>query len=109
MALRILIICGGGASSGFLAQGMRKAARGQGVEATVEARSESEVEEYVGRVDVVLVGPHLAFMLDHIRTLVEPHGIKVSLVPQAVYGRLDGAAAFKLAQDLLSTEGVVQP
>ena len=108
MTLRILIVCGGGASSGFLAQGMRKAAKKDGVDVSVEARSESEVEEYIGKVDVVLVGPHLAFMFDHIRSLVEPHGIKAALVPQAVYGRLDGAAAYRLAQDLVVTEGMQQ-
>lgn len=106
MSLRILIVCGGGASSGFLAQGMRKAAKKDSVELTVEARSETEVEEYVGKVDVVLVGPHLAFMFDSIRALVEPHGIQVALVPPQVYGRLDGAAAYKLAQGLVTTEGV---
>lgn len=107
MSLRILIVCGGGASSGFLAQGMRKAAKKDGVDITVEARSESEVEEYIGKVDVVLVGPHLSFMYDHIHALMEPHDIQTALVPQQVYGRLDGAGAYQLAQALV-TEGVQQ-
>ena len=104
MTTRVLVVCGGGASSGFLAQNMRKAAKQAGVEMTVEARSETEVGEYADRIEVLLIGPHLAYMEDKLRAQVEPRGIKVALLSHRIYGRLDGAGAFKLVQDLTGQE-----
>lgn len=101
MTTRVLVVCGGGASSGFLAQSIRKAAKQAGTEIVVDARSETEVEEYVDRIDVLLIGPHLAYMEDKLRAQVEPHGIKAAMLPHKIYGRLDGAAAFTLVQDLV--------
>jgi len=104
MTTRVLVVCGGGASSGFLAQSMRKAAKQSGVDLEVNARSEAEVEEYIDQIDVLLVGPHLAYMEDKLRAKVEPRGIKVALLPHEVYGRLDGAAAYTIVQSLLGQE-----
>ena len=44
----VLLVCGSGASSGFMAANIRKAASARGLEITVTARSESEVLNYVG-------------------------------------------------------------
>ena len=81
---------------------MRKAAKQAGIEVSVEARSETEVAEYLDRIDVLLIGPHLAYMEDKLRAQVEPHGIRAALLPHQIYGRLDGAGAFALAQRLMT-------
>ena len=47
--LNVLLVCGSGASSGFMATNMRRAAVARGVEMDIKARSESEIENYVGR------------------------------------------------------------
>lgn len=104
MTTRVLVVCGGGASSGFLAQNLRKAAKKAGVELEVNARSESDIPDYIGHIDVLLVGPHLAYMEDKLRAQVEPHGIKAAMLSQKVYSRLDGEGAFKLVQELVGTE-----
>ena len=44
----ILLACGAGASSGFIAQKMRKAAQKQGLEVSIRAVSDTEVME-IGR------------------------------------------------------------
>jgi PTS system cellobiose-specific IIB component len=103
MTTRVLVVCGGGASSGFLAQSMRKAAKQAGVELEVSARSETEVDEYADRIDVLLIGPHLAYMEDKLRAKVEPRGVRVALLPHKIYGRLDGAGAFALVQEMAGT------
>ncbi|MBN9105721.1 MAG: PTS sugar transporter subunit IIB [Propionibacteriaceae bacterium] len=105
MTTRVLVVCGGGASSGFLAQSMRKEAKKADVDLEVSARSETEVDEYLDRIDVLLVGPHLAYMEDKLRAKVEPHGIKVALLPHKIYGRLDGAGAFAIVESLTKAEG----
>lgn len=98
--MNILIICGGGASSGFLAQSMRKAAKQQGEEVSVLARSESELEDYVENVDVVLIGPHLKYMEEEITKKASKHDVKVAMIDQLIYGTLDGAKALDLAKNL---------
>mgnify|MGYP000532630177 CR=1 FL=1 len=58
--IRVLLCCGAGFSSGFLAQKARQAAKKKKLDMTVEARSESVVSEYMDKMDVLLVGPHYA-------------------------------------------------
>lgn len=99
---RVLVVCGGGTSSGFLAQKMRRAAAQEGIEVAVEARSDTDIDEYIGRIDVLLLGPHLAYLEEKVRAQVEPHGIKVVLLPQRIYGRLDGNAAIQLAVEAIA-------
>ena len=57
--IRVLLCCGAGFSSGFLAQKARQAAKKKKLDMTVEARSESVVSEYMDKMDVLLVGPHM--------------------------------------------------
>ncbi|MFF3494548.1 PTS sugar transporter subunit IIB [Streptomyces sp. NPDC002795] len=98
--MRVLIVCGAGASSGFIAQRMRKAAKKQGVDLQVDARSETELEENLDGTDVLLVGPHLKYMIDEVTATAAKKGVKATLIPQKIYGSLDGEAAFQLAQEL---------
>ena len=64
--LNVLLVCGSGASSGFMATNMRRAAVARGVEMDIKARSESEIENYVDAIDALMVGPHLAYILDEV-------------------------------------------
>ena len=42
---------------------IRKAAAARGLSITVNARSESSVEDYVDEIDCLMIGPHLASTL----------------------------------------------
>ncbi|MDD6710774.1 MAG: hypothetical protein PUE27_01625 [Sharpea porci] len=42
--LNVLLVCGSGASSGFMAANMRKAAKEMGLDYQIKVRSESEFE-----------------------------------------------------------------
>ena len=50
----VLLVCGSGASSGFMAANIRKAAKARGIDIAVNARSESTVEDYVDEIDCVM-------------------------------------------------------
>lgn len=89
----ILLVCGSGASSGFLAANMRKAAKKKSIDATVAARSESEIENYINEIDVLMVGPHLAYILDEVESYIGDYDVKVILMRPDYYSVLDGAAA----------------
>ena len=59
--LNVLLVCGSGASSGFMATNMRRAAVARGVDMDIKARSESEIENYV---KVILMKPEYYSTLD---------------------------------------------
>ena len=68
--LNVLLVCGSGASSGFMATNMRRAAVARGVDMDIKARSESEIENYVDEIDALMVGPHLAYILDEVEEYI---------------------------------------
>lgn len=91
--LRVLLVCGSGASSGFMAANIRKAASARGMELEVKARSESEIENYADETDVLMVGPHLAYIMDEVDDYINGYDIKVILMKADYYSTLDGSKA----------------
>lgn len=51
--LTILLCCGAGMSSGFLAQQMRGAAKKQGIIAKVEAKSQNNIADDLPKTDIL--------------------------------------------------------
>lgn len=100
MSKNILLICGSGASSGFMAASMRKAAKKQGLDYKIKARSESELGDYSNDIDALMVGPHLKAEFDGIKERV-PETVKVILMKPDYYSLLDGKGAIAhLKQEL---------
>lgn len=102
--MKILLICGVGASSGFMAQSMRRAAKAHSIEATIIARSESELSENMEGVDVLLIGPHLAYKGDAIKREVEKFNIPVEFINSEIYGSIDGEALLMQVVDILKNK-----
>lgn len=98
--LRILLCCGAGMSSGFLASNARKIAKKQKLAVSVEARSQSEVAQHLTYTDILLLGPHYATELETFRQTAAPYNIKVAVIPQDIYASLDGARLIQLAQQM---------
>lgn len=94
--LNIYLCCGGGLSSGFLAQKARKAAKKSNVSAVIEAKSESEVPQYLDKMDILLIGPHYAFRLDSFKEMAN-NRFPVIVIPEEIYSMLDGNALVELA------------
>lgn len=91
--LRVLLVCGSGASSGFMAANIRKAAAGRGLDIAVTARSEAEIENYIDDIDCLLIGPHLAYLLDEVDEIVGDADVTVGLMKPEYYATLDGEKA----------------
>ncbi len=88
----ILLVCGSGASSGFMAKSIRQAAKDRGLDWSVQARSDSVVEDYIDQIDLLLVGPHLAYMIDDLKEIADDYDVEVEIIPKEPYGNLDGPA-----------------
>jgi len=76
-----------------MAANIRKAASARGIEAKVVARGEAEIENYVDEIDVLMVGPHLAYILDEVDEYIGDHPVKVILMKPEYYSTLDGNKA----------------
>ena len=83
---RVLVVCGAGASSTFLAHRIRAAARGRDIDVTVSASSTVGLSERLDDIDVLLVGPHLAAQFDELSILAEKQGAASALLPDTVFG-----------------------
>ncbi|KRL98701.1 PTS lactose transporter subunit IIB [Liquorilactobacillus satsumensis] len=96
----ILLICGSGASSGFMAAAIRKAAKKSGIEMKVKAASESQLDDLIKDTDILLIGPHLSYMLAELEQKTLGKAIKVAVIPQSIYGALNGPKAVEMIQKM---------
>lgn len=99
--VKILLCCGAGMSSGFLAQKARKAAKKNGVVASIEARSESEVASYLSTIDLLMIGPHYANQLEEFKNMAAPYNLPVVVIPQKIYAGLDGEQLLSMAMEII--------
>lgn len=100
--MKILLICGVGASSGFIAQAMRRAAKKRGIKATIIARSESELLDNIKDSDCLLIGPHLAYNKEAISESISQYNVPYSFISEEIYGSIDGEGALDVALDLIN-------
>jgi PTS system cellobiose-specific IIB component len=98
--LKILLVCGSGASTAFMAANLRKAAAKQGLNWEITARSESEADNFVDQVDCIMLGPHLEYMLESLEERYNTKQVKLGVMKKSYYSILDGAEALKHIQYL---------
>lgn len=97
--MRILVVCGAGASSTFVAQRVRRAAADRGYSWSASAGTEQSLPIDLDAADVVLVGHHLAHVLEHIERAAESRGTTVVLLPSDITSDLDGSRTLRLVSD----------
>lgn len=96
----VLIVCGAGASSTFLASRIRRAAEAQGLSLVVEAGSQEDVPSRLDGVDVLLVGSHLAASYDSLAAHAIDRGVRAALLPPTASGPDGAEAALELVRGL---------
>lgn len=84
-SMRILVVCGAGASSTFVALRLRRAAHAAGLDLTTSAGSGASLAVDIETADIVLVGPHLRSWLDEIRSFAGAKGVRVELLPEDIF------------------------
>ncbi|WP_156299036.1 PTS sugar transporter subunit IIB [Streptobacillus canis] len=86
--VKILLICTAGMSTSFLVEKMKKEAETRGLEVEVTATPEASAEEFVGKVDVVLLGPQIKYLENEIKGKFE--GTPVAVINMMDYGMMKG-------------------
>jgi PTS system cellobiose-specific IIB component len=99
--MRILVVCGAGASSTFVAQRVRHAAHERGLDYTAFAGTERSFPIDLDAADLVLVGPHLAASLEQIEDAAAANGVVVVLLPEDVFTDHSGTRTLDLVQSAL--------
>ncbi|KQX07923.1 MULTISPECIES: PTS sugar transporter subunit IIB [unclassified Leifsonia] len=98
--MKILVVCGAGASSSFVAHRIRRLARERGLEVDVVPTSDSLLEDSAQDASVVLLGAHLASQADAIRIRLAVTGdASVVVLPEAAFTDQSGAIALDSALD----------
>ena len=82
--IKILLACGIGASTGFMAANMRKAAKAKNLDVTIHAVSKSQVSEY--------------------QQMLKSHNVKVTSIDPDDYAALDGESILESALDFYNEE-----
>ena len=107
--MRILVVCGAGASSTFVAQRVRHAAHDQGLAYTAFAGTELSLPIDLDAADVVLVGPHLAHALARIAKDAARRGTAGVLLPTDIFTDLDGTRTLALVHEAVAVPAETVP
>ena len=102
--LNVLLVCGAGFSSGFMAQNLRKAAKAREIEMTVQAKSETAIEDYIDEIDAIMVGPHMAYVIADAQDVCDEYGVTLILMEGDYYKNLDGEACLDHLLESLKKE-----
>ena len=96
---RILVVCGAGASSTFVAQRLQRAATDAGLAWQTAAGTEQTIG--ADTADAILVGPHLADRLASISAAVD---CPVLALPDDIFTDRDGTRTLAFVQSALTAE-----
>ena len=107
--MKILVVCGAGASSTFVAQRVRHAAQNHGLAYSAFAGTELSLPIDLDAADVVLVGPHLVHALPRIERDAALRGTTVILLPSDIFTDLDGTRTLALIRAAVGTSGGTLP
>lgn len=98
--LKIVLVCEYGASTGLCVKKMISAAKENGIESEISARSYSDIAKIVKDVDCVLLGPQIGFRLDRIKSQFPDYAEKFAVINAIHFGMMDGKAILDEAIDL---------
>lgn len=104
---RILLCCGAGMSSGFLATATAKAAKSRGEDWYVTAKSASVAIDEMPDYDCCLLGPHYHSRLGEFKEAAREmdSDVAIAVIPADIYGNVDGDALCKFAIETMTNAG----
>lgn len=104
----ILVVCGAGVSSTFLAGRIRDLASSRGLDITAAAVGQEQLAARLPRAAVLLVGPQLADRFPQLQALALSSGVAVALLPATAFGPDGAEAALDLALSRLATSHPIE-
>ncbi|MFD2443830.1 PTS sugar transporter subunit IIB [Bacillus sp. CGMCC 1.16607] len=104
--MNILLCCSAGMSTSLLVSKMETSAKAQGAECKIWAVGSTEVIQQMEneKVDVLLLGPQVRFLLTQLKSMGEKKGIPVDSINPMHYGLCNGEEVLKQAIKLIKGE-----
>lgn len=102
--IRIGMFCFAGMSTSVLVSRMKECADNAGIACTITAYPETEVGARAKDLDIVLIGPQIKYMRKRIEALCTPLGVKVMVVSNVDFGRMDAQHVLDEALKLLEEQ-----
>ena len=87
--IRILLACAGGMSTSLLMNKMKDEAKARGIEVSVDAIGEKNIENYLGKFDVLLLGPQVRYVLKNAQDVVKDTA-PLDVIDMRDYGTMNG-------------------
>lgn len=99
----IMLACAAGMSTSLLVTKMQAAADEKGLDAEIFAVPVPEVDDILSekKVDVLLLGPQVRYLLDQFTEKLAQKNISVGVIPMVDYGMMNGPQVLALAEELI--------
>ncbi|MBH8606846.1 PTS sugar transporter subunit IIB [Thermoactinomyces sp. CICC 10521] len=89
-AIRLMIVCSLGASSGALCRKINEAARKRGLELIAESTSALRWAEQLSRADVILYEPQISHLKTEMAKIADEEGIPLAMVDPVAFATMSG-------------------
>lgn len=98
-----MLACAAGMSTSLLVTKMQAAADEKGLDAEIFAVPVPEVDDILSekKVDVLLLGPQVRYLLDQFTEKLAQKNIPVGVIPMVDYGMMNGPQVLALAEELI--------
>jgi PTS system cellobiose-specific IIB component len=93
----IMVICGFGLSTSFIVTKMKAAFRVKGLTGEIIARPAADMFDYINDIDIIMVAPHVTYLLKDVEDLCKKYNKKCVVIPGDLYGKMDGEKIVDLA------------
>ncbi|NLZ54462.1 MAG: PTS sugar transporter subunit IIB [Thermoanaerobacteraceae bacterium] len=100
---KIALICEHGASTGLCARKMIEAAEKLGIECSIAAYSDSQLDNIIENMDCILLGPQLMFKEEQFKHEYPEHAKKITVINTMDYGMMNGEKILKDAVALIES------
>lgn len=97
---QIRLFCNAGMSTSMLVKKMQESAAQQGIEVEIIAYPLSDLSAHMDEADIILLGPQIGYEEQRVRSLCEPKGIPMGVIPMMDYGMMNGAKVLEYALGL---------
>lgn len=99
--MRIMLACAQGMSTSLLVAKMKEAAELNEVDVEIFAAPEAEIPKHKAEIDIVLLGPQVAYLLEDTQEVLADTNIPVTVINSVDYGMLNGGKVLDVALKLI--------
>lgn len=101
--IRLLMICGWGASSSILCQKINEAASKKGISLKAKAAGVKDWTKHLPSADIILIEPQISHLRNEIEPIANAHQKLFALVDPVAFATMNGEQLLNQATNLLST------